>query len=107
MCGVPGLRPLLCQVLFKPTPLPALKLRGAGRRQGAGPESGLALMQWLSSPVEGTERCSIQVLQLLAELLQVGDDDDGDHNEDDDEDTSPCVSSSSRSHWLQTTLLKT
>lgn len=101
MCGVPGLRPLLCQVLFKPAPLPALKLRGAVRRQGAGPESGLALMQWLSSPVEGAERCSLQVLQLLEELLQVGEvrwsDDD-----DEDEDTSLCVSSCSRSRWRQT-----
>lgn len=70
MCGVPGLRPLLCQVLFRPAPPPALKLRRAGRREGAGPESGLALVQWLSSPVEGAERGSLQVLQLLAELLQ-------------------------------------
>lgn len=53
------------------------KLRAAGRRQGAGleagrkAESGLALVQWLSSPVEGAESCSLQVLQLLNELLEV------------------------------------
>uniref|UniRef100_A0A3P8S7P3 Cellular inhibitor of PP2A n=1 Tax=Amphiprion percula TaxID=161767 RepID=A0A3P8S7P3_AMPPE len=75
MCSVSGLRSLLCQVLFKPA---GPKLRAAGRRQGAGvdggrkAEDGLALVQWLSSPVEGAERCSLQALQLLNELLEVG-----------------------------------
>uniref|UniRef100_A0AAQ5XI89 CIP2A N-terminal domain-containing protein n=1 Tax=Amphiprion ocellaris TaxID=80972 RepID=A0AAQ5XI89_AMPOC len=73
MCSVSGLRSLLCQVLFKPA---GPKLRAAGRRQGAGvdggrkAEDGLALVQWLSSPVEGAERCSLQALQLLNELLE-------------------------------------
>ncbi|KAI3355497.1 hypothetical protein L3Q82_018328 [Scortum barcoo] len=74
MCSVSGLRSLLCEVVFRPA---APKLRAAGRRQGAGPdggrraECGLALVQWLSSPVEGAESCSLQALQLLNELLEV------------------------------------
>lgn len=73
-CAVPGLRSLLCEVVFRPA---GAKLRVAGRRQGAGPdlgckgEAGLALLQWLSSPVDGAESCSLQALQLLSELLEV------------------------------------
>ncbi|XP_054621531.1 protein CIP2A [Dunckerocampus dactyliophorus] len=73
MCGVLGLRPLLCQVLFKPA---APKLRATGRRQAAAlcgepmVEPGLALVQWLSSPVDGAEGCSLKALQLLKELLE-------------------------------------
>uniref|UniRef100_A0A673CF04 Cell proliferation regulating inhibitor of protein phosphatase 2A n=1 Tax=Sphaeramia orbicularis TaxID=375764 RepID=A0A673CF04_9TELE len=73
MCSIPGLRSLLVEVVFKPT---GPKLRAAGRRQGPGldggrkAESGLALVQWLSSPVEGAESCSLQALQLLNELLE-------------------------------------
>lgn len=74
MCAVSGLRSLLCEVVFRPA---GPKLRVAGRRQGAGPdagckgEAGLALMQWLSSPVDGAESCSLHTLQLLTELLEV------------------------------------
>ncbi|XP_059183404.1 protein CIP2A isoform X2 [Centropristis striata] len=72
MCSVSGLRSLLCQVVFSPA---GPKLRAAGRRHGAGldgrkAEPGLALVQWLSSPVEGAESCSLQALQLLNELLE-------------------------------------
>ncbi|XP_070842405.1 protein CIP2A [Chaetodon trifascialis] len=77
MCSVSGLRSLLCEVVFKPA---GPKLRAGGRRQGPGPgpgpdvgrraEPGLALVQWLSSPVEGAESCSLQALQLLNELLE-------------------------------------
>ncbi|XP_071340545.1 protein CIP2A isoform X2 [Trachinotus anak] len=73
MCSVSGLRSLLCEVVFKPA---GAKLRAAGRRQVAGldggrkAESGLALVQWLSSPVEGAESCSLQALHLLNELLE-------------------------------------
>ncbi|KAM9337139.1 protein CIP2A [Symphorus nematophorus] len=73
MCSVSGLRSLLCEMIFKPA---GAKLRATGRRQGAGPdrgrkaECGLALVQWLSSPVEGAESCSLQALQLLNELLE-------------------------------------
>ncbi|XP_030253957.1 protein CIP2A [Sparus aurata] len=73
MCSVSGLRSLLCEVVFKPA---APKLRAAGRRQAAGldggrkTEPGLALVQWLSSPVEGAESCSLKALQLLNELLE-------------------------------------
>ncbi|XP_028288114.1 protein CIP2A [Parambassis ranga] len=73
MCSVSGLRSLLCEVVFRPA---GPKLRAAGRRQGAGldggrkADSGLALVQWLSSPVEGAESCSLQALQLLNELLE-------------------------------------
>ncbi|XP_076617785.1 protein CIP2A [Chaetodon auriga] len=73
MCSVSGLRSLLCEVVFKPA---GPKLRAGGRRQGPGPdggrkaEHGLALVQWLSSPVEGAESCSLQALQLLNELLE-------------------------------------
>ncbi|XP_053198146.1 protein CIP2A [Scomber japonicus] len=73
MCSVSGLRSSLCEVVFRPA---GLKLRAAGRKHGAGldggrkAESGLALVQWLSSPVEGAECCSLQALQLLNELLE-------------------------------------
>lgn len=71
MCDVSGLRLLLCEVVFRPV---GPKLRVAGRRQGNGTdkaEAGLALVQWLSSPVEGVESCSLQALHLLNELLEV------------------------------------
>uniref|UniRef100_A0A667ZBP6 Cellular inhibitor of PP2A n=1 Tax=Myripristis murdjan TaxID=586833 RepID=A0A667ZBP6_9TELE len=71
LCSISGLRSLLCEVVFRPA---GLKLRAGGRRQGAGldkAEPGLALVQWLSSPVEGAESCSLQALQLLSELLEV------------------------------------
>ncbi|XP_031735288.1 protein CIP2A isoform X1 [Anarrhichthys ocellatus] len=75
MCSVSGLRPLLCEVVFRP--VAGHKLGGAGRsRRGVGAddgrkaESGLSLVQWLSSPVEGAESCSLQTLQLLNELLE-------------------------------------
>lgn len=72
MCGVSGLRPLLCRVLFKPaTP----KFKAASRRQAAVPEHkaepGLALMRWIRSPVAGAEACSLKALRLLKELLEV------------------------------------
>uniref|UniRef100_A0A8D0AYD6 Cellular inhibitor of PP2A n=1 Tax=Sander lucioperca TaxID=283035 RepID=A0A8D0AYD6_SANLU len=73
MCSVSGLRSLLCEVVFRPA---APKLRAVSRRQGTGldggrkTESGLALVQWLSSPVDGAESCSLQALQLLNELLE-------------------------------------
>uniref|UniRef100_A0AAX7T9I5 CIP2A N-terminal domain-containing protein n=1 Tax=Astatotilapia calliptera TaxID=8154 RepID=A0AAX7T9I5_ASTCA len=68
MCSVSGLRSLLCEVVFKPA---GPKLRAAGRDGGRKAQCGLALVQWLSSPVEGGESCSLQVLQLLSELLEV------------------------------------
>ncbi|XP_029002829.1 protein CIP2A [Betta splendens] len=73
MCSVSGLRLLLCQVVFKPN---GPKLRAVARRQvavldvGCTAEPGLALVQWLSSPLEGAESCSLQALQLLNELLE-------------------------------------
>ncbi|XP_055784362.1 protein CIP2A isoform X3 [Salvelinus fontinalis] len=73
LCGVSGLRSLLCEVVFRPA---APRLRAASRRQGAGldagqkTEPGLALIQWLSSPAEGEELCCLQALQLLTELLE-------------------------------------
>lgn len=74
MCGVSGLRLLLCEVVFRPA---GPKLKVSGHRQGVGAdvghkgEAGLALVQWLSSPVDGAESCSLQALQLLTELLEV------------------------------------
>lgn len=74
MCGVSGLRLLLCEVVFRPA---GPKLKVAAHRQGGGPDvgrkgdAGLALIQWLSSPVDGAESCSLQALQLLTELLEV------------------------------------
>uniref|UniRef100_A0A674D1J2 Cellular inhibitor of PP2A n=1 Tax=Salmo trutta TaxID=8032 RepID=A0A674D1J2_SALTR len=73
LCGVSGLRSLLCEVVFRPA---APRLRAASRRQGAGLDAGqktqpgLALIQWLSSPAEGEELCCLQALQLLTELLE-------------------------------------
>ncbi|KAK5599616.1 hypothetical protein CRENBAI_018413 [Crenichthys baileyi] len=73
MCRIGGLRSQLCDVVFRPA---RPKLRAAGHRQEAGadggrkPECGLALVQWLSSPLEGAEKCLLQTLQLLNELLE-------------------------------------
>uniref|UniRef100_UPI003AAF79C7 protein CIP2A n=1 Tax=Centroberyx gerrardi TaxID=166262 RepID=UPI003AAF79C7 len=69
VCSVSGLRSLLCAVVFRPA---GPKLRAAGRRLDGGQkaEPGLALVQWLSSPVEGAESCSLQALRLLNELLE-------------------------------------
>uniref|UniRef100_A0AAV2L639 CIP2A N-terminal domain-containing protein n=1 Tax=Knipowitschia caucasica TaxID=637954 RepID=A0AAV2L639_KNICA len=69
MCHISGLRSLLCEVVFKPA---APKLR-VGRRQGQDTdvkESGVALVQCLSSTVEGAEARTLQALQLLHELLE-------------------------------------
>lgn len=74
MCAVPALRALLCEVVFRPAG-PKLKVAGCG--QGPAPDvgcsgdAGLALVQWLGSPVDGAESCSLQTLQLLTELLEV------------------------------------
>ncbi|KAK0141591.1 Protein CIP2A [Merluccius polli] len=76
VCSVSGLRALLCDVVFQP-PGPRLRA-GLGRRQGAGREGGykaveqpgLALVKWLSVPLEGAELCSLKALQLLNELLE-------------------------------------
>uniref|UniRef100_A0A096MAS5 Cellular inhibitor of PP2A n=1 Tax=Poecilia formosa TaxID=48698 RepID=A0A096MAS5_POEFO len=73
MCSVAALRSQLCAVVFRPA---GAKLRAASHRQageqngGRKAECGLALVQWLSSPVEGAEKCSLQTLQLLTELLE-------------------------------------
>ncbi|XP_037136100.1 protein CIP2A isoform X1 [Syngnathus acus] len=72
MCSVSGLRPLLYQVLFKAV---GPKLRATSRRQAAvtaehKAEPGLALVQWISSPVGGAETCSLKALQLLTELME-------------------------------------
>ncbi|XP_046879717.1 protein CIP2A [Hypomesus transpacificus] len=73
LCSVSGLRSLLCDVVFRPA---GPRLRAAGRKQGAGldlgkkAEPGLALVQWLTSSVEGAGPCCLQALQLLTELLE-------------------------------------
>ncbi|XP_019745103.1 protein CIP2A isoform X1 [Hippocampus comes] len=64
MCGVSGLRPLLCRVLFKPA---TVKLKAAPEHKA---KPGLALVQWISSPVAGAEACSLKALRLLKELLE-------------------------------------
>ncbi|KAI4807036.1 hypothetical protein KUCAC02_017814 [Chaenocephalus aceratus] len=69
MCSVSGLRSLLCEVVFKPA-APKLRTAGLGLDRGRKTETGLALVQWLSLPVEGAESCSLQALQLLNELLE-------------------------------------
>ncbi|KAM8822837.1 protein CIP2A [Spinachia spinachia] len=63
MCSVGGLRPLLGQVVFRPVAPPK-----PGQQGGGSP--GVALVLWLSSPVEGAEACTLQALQLLNELLE-------------------------------------
>uniref|UniRef100_A0A3Q2PEU5 Cellular inhibitor of PP2A n=1 Tax=Fundulus heteroclitus TaxID=8078 RepID=A0A3Q2PEU5_FUNHE len=70
MCRVTDLRSQLCAVVFRPS---GPRLRAAGVRQGGGTDGGrgLALLQWLNSPVEGGDKCSLQTLQLLNELLEV------------------------------------
>ncbi|XP_043960952.1 protein CIP2A [Gambusia affinis] len=73
MCSVAALRSQLCDVVFRPA---GAKLRAAGHRQAGEAngdrkaECGLALVQWLTSPVEGAEKCSLQTLRLLTELLE-------------------------------------
>ncbi|KAM6977695.1 LOW QUALITY PROTEIN: protein CIP2A [Aplochiton taeniatus] len=74
LCRESGLRSLLCEVVFRPT---GPRLRAACRRQVPGlldsspkAEPALALVQWLSLPMEGAEACSLQTLQLFTELLE-------------------------------------
>ncbi|XP_055006719.1 protein CIP2A isoform X2 [Boleophthalmus pectinirostris] len=70
MCHISGLRSLLCEVVFKPATAPKLR---AGRRPGHDPdvkESGVVLVQCLSSSVDGAEARTLQALQLLHELME-------------------------------------
>lgn len=68
LCGVPGLRLPLCEVVFRPA---APQLRAGGRRQGPR-EAGPALLRWMGPPEDGAEACSLLALRLLTELLEVG-----------------------------------
>ncbi|XP_056155685.1 protein CIP2A [Lampris incognitus] len=73
LCNVSALRSLLCEVVFQPA---GPKLRTASRRlrnelNGSHKEEpGLALVKWLSLPVEDADSCSLKALQLLNELLE-------------------------------------
>ncbi|CAB1341016.1 unnamed protein product, partial [Coregonus sp. 'balchen'] len=73
LCGLSGLRRLLCEVVFCPA-IPRLQAAicrlEVGLDAGQKTELGLALIQWLSSPADGEESCCLQALQLLTELLE-------------------------------------
>ncbi|XP_026173440.1 protein CIP2A isoform X2 [Mastacembelus armatus] len=74
MCSISGLRSRLCEEVFSRPAGPRCRavnsIQAAGLDVAHKAESGLVLVQWLSSPVEGAESCSLQALQLLKELLE-------------------------------------
>ncbi|XP_052452474.1 protein CIP2A homolog isoform X3 [Carassius gibelio] len=69
MCSVPVLRKLICETVLRP---PAPRLQPATRKgvQARGSEPSLALIHWVTSPLDGPEQCYMQALSLLAELFE-------------------------------------
>ncbi len=70
LCSVPVLRKLVCETVLRP---PAPRLQPATRKgvQARGSEPSLALVHWVTSPLDGPEQCYMQALSLLAELFEV------------------------------------
>uniref|UniRef100_A0A671R557 Protein CIP2A homolog n=1 Tax=Sinocyclocheilus anshuiensis TaxID=1608454 RepID=A0A671R557_9TELE len=69
LCSVPVLRKLVCETVLRP---PAPRLQPATRKgvQARGSEPSLALVHWVTSPLDGPEQCYMQALSLLAELFE-------------------------------------
>ncbi|XP_062377651.1 protein CIP2A isoform X2 [Sardina pilchardus] len=69
LCSVPGLRKLLCETVFRsfrPRRQPAGRKGGQSRAT----EPCVALLQWATGPLHDPQRCCLQALHLLTELLQ-------------------------------------
>uniref|UniRef100_A0A671QKB9 Protein CIP2A homolog n=1 Tax=Sinocyclocheilus anshuiensis TaxID=1608454 RepID=A0A671QKB9_9TELE len=66
LCSVPVLRKLVCETVLRP---PAPRLQPGTRKcvQARGSEPSLALVHWVTSPLDGPEQCYMQALSLLAE----------------------------------------
>uniref|UniRef100_A0A671R5E1 Protein CIP2A homolog n=1 Tax=Sinocyclocheilus anshuiensis TaxID=1608454 RepID=A0A671R5E1_9TELE len=60
---------LVCETVLRP---PAPRLQPATRKgvQARGSEPSLALVHWVTSPLDGPEQCYMQALSLLAELFE-------------------------------------
>ncbi|KPP75407.1 protein CIP2A-like [Scleropages formosus] len=69
LCSVPGLRTLLCQAVFRPAGA-RLRLGSKKEPQGCGGEPGVALVHWVSMPLDGPDKCYLQALLLLEELFE-------------------------------------
>ncbi|XP_051537863.1 protein CIP2A isoform X2 [Myxocyprinus asiaticus] len=69
LCSIPVLRKLLCETVLRP---PAPRLQPGARKgvQARGSEPSLALLHWVTSPLDGPEQCYMQALSLLAELFE-------------------------------------
>uniref|UniRef100_A0A672PZG5 CIP2A N-terminal domain-containing protein n=1 Tax=Sinocyclocheilus grahami TaxID=75366 RepID=A0A672PZG5_SINGR len=69
LCSVPVLRKLVCEMVLRP---PAPRLQPGTRKcvQARGSEPSLALVHWVTSPLDGPEQCYMQALSLLAELFE-------------------------------------
>ncbi|XP_050954384.1 protein CIP2A isoform X2 [Labeo rohita] len=69
LCSVPVLRKLVCETILRP---PAPRLQPGTRKgvQARGSEPSLALVHWVTSPLDGPEQCYMQALSLLAELFE-------------------------------------
>uniref|UniRef100_A0A9J7Z016 Cellular inhibitor of PP2A n=2 Tax=Cyprinus carpio TaxID=7962 RepID=A0A9J7Z016_CYPCA len=69
LCSVPVLRKLICETVLRP---PAPRLQPATRKgvQARGSEPSLALVHWVTSPLDGPEQCYMQALSLLTELFE-------------------------------------
>ncbi|XP_043081670.1 protein CIP2A isoform X3 [Puntigrus tetrazona] len=69
LCSVPVLRKLVCETVLRP---PAPRLQPATRKgvPARGSEPSLALIHWVTSPLDGPEQCYMQALALLAELFE-------------------------------------
>lgn len=70
LCSVPVLRKLVCETVLRP---PAPRLQPATRKgvQARGSEPSLALVHWVTSPLDDPEQCYMQALSLLTELFEV------------------------------------
>lgn len=70
LCSVPVLRKLVCETVLRP---PAPRIQPGTRKgvQARGSEPSLALVHWVTSPLDGPEQCYMQALSLLTELFEV------------------------------------
>ncbi|CAM4722951.1 unnamed protein product [Leuciscus chuanchicus] len=69
LCSVPVLRKLVCETVLRP---PAPRIQPGTRKgvQARGSEPSLALVHWVTSPLDGPEQCYMHALSLLTELFE-------------------------------------
>ncbi|XP_067234155.1 protein CIP2A isoform X1 [Chanodichthys erythropterus] len=69
LCSVPVLRKLVCETVLRP---PAPRIQPGTRKgvQARGSEPSLALVHWVTSPLDGPDQCYMQALSLLTELFE-------------------------------------